>query len=408
LEALEFDLKQAAINKITVSIPPAFKELTEPHRYKSYHGGRGSGKSYSFARVLLVMAASKKLSVLCCREFQTSIADSVHRLLSDQIDVLGLSEFYTIQKTEIFSTCGSSFIFRGLNKNIQEVKSLYGTDVCWIEESQSVSDTSFEVLIPTIRKENSEIWLSWNTGEESDPVYKRFVTSPPPDCVSKLINYDSNPYFPEVLRREMEYCKEVDHDAYEQIWLGKPWFASDALVFKNKFVIEDFETPYGVDFLFGSDLGFANDPTTLVRSFVVGDDLFIDHEAGGVGIEIDETGDLYDQVPLSRDHTIKVDNSRPETISYLRRQGWGTVACIKGQDSVKDGIAYLKKFRKIHVHSRCTGMINELRHYSWKKDRLGNILPILNDANNHYIDALRYSHDSLVRGEVDWLKVIGE
>ncbi|MEN6292331.1 MAG: PBSX family phage terminase large subunit [Methanobacterium sp.] len=394
-------------NRLRISIPPVFKELTEPHRYKSYHGGRGSGKSYSFARVLLAMAATKKLSILCCREFQTSIADSVHRLLSDQINVLGLSDFYTVQKTEIFSTCGSSFIFRGLNRNIQEVKSLYGTDIAWIEESQSVSDESFEVLIPTIRKDDSEIWLSWNTGEITDPVYRRFVTSPPPDCVSKLVNYDVNPYFPEVLYKEMEYCKEVDHDAYEHIWLGKPWFASDALVFKDKFVVEDFQTPaYGVNFLFGSDLGFALDPTTLVRSFVLDNDLYIDYDAGGVGIEIDQTGNLYDKVPLSRDHVIKVDNSRPETISYLRRQGWGTVPCVKGQDSVKDGVAYLKSFRKIHIHSRCTGTANEFRHYSWKKDKLGNILPVLNDSQNHYIDALRYSHDSLIRGEVDWIKVV--
>jgi phage terminase large subunit len=379
----------------------------EPRRYSVVYGGRGSGKSWSIVRILIALAASSKLRILCTREFQTSIGDSVYKLLVDQISALGLDSLFTILKTSIVSSCGSEFIFRGLNKNISEIKSLEGIDIVFTEESQAMSEESWEVLIPTIRKENSRFFISFNVSEVTDPTYRRFVLNPPPDCVSRLINYDKNPHFPEVLRREMLYCKEVDPDAYEHIWLGKPWFASDALVFKDKFVVEDFQTPaYGVNFLFGSDLGFALDPTTLVRSFVLDNDLYIDYDAGGVGIEIDQTGNLYDKVPLSRDHVIKVDNSRPETISYLRRQGWGTVPCVKGQDSVKDGVAYLKSFRKIHIHSRCTGTANEFRHYSWKKDKLGNILPVLNDSQNHYIDALRYSHDSLIRGEVDWIKVV--
>lgn len=401
-------MEALATNKLRITLPPAFKELTEPHRYKSYHGGRGSGKSYSFARVLLAMAATKKLSILCCREFQTSIADSVHRLLSDQINVLGLSDFYTVQKTEIFSTCGSSFIFRGLNRNIQEVKSLYGTDICWVEESQSVSDESFEVLIPTIRKDDSEIWLSWNTGELTDPVYRRFVLNPPPDCVSKLVNYDVNPYFPDVLFKEMEYCKEVDHDAYEHIWEGKPWFASEAVIFRGKFEKLDFETPRDTRFYMGADWGFSQDPTVLVRCFVEDDCLYVDYGVHGVGVELDEIPQLFDAVPESRNHVIVADSARPETVSHIKNKGFAIKSCKKWNGNIADGISHLKSYKKIYIHPRCQFVLDEFEHYSYKKDpKTGEILPVVIDKFNHAIDSLRYALEDRIQGETDWLAVVG-
>lgn len=402
-------MEQITANKVKISIPPAFSFLMEPRRYSVVYGGRGSGKSWSIVRILIALAASSKLRILCTREFQTSIGDSVYKLLVDQISALGLDSLFTILKTSIVSSCGSEFIFKGINHNIQEIKSLEGVDVVFCEEAQAMSEESWEVLIPTIRKENSRFFISFNVSEVTDPTYRRFVTSPPPSCVSKLINYDKNPHFPEVLRREMEYCKEVDYDAYEQVWLGKPYFASDALVFKNKFVVEDFETPsYGVNFLFGCDWGFSQDSTTLVRSFIVDNDLFIDYEAGGIGVEMEEIALLFDQVPLSREHLIIADAARPETISFVRRQGFGIQSCRKWAGCVQDGLAYMRKFRQIRIHSRCTNTINEFRHYSYKKDRVGNILPIINSNGfDHYIDSIRYSLEDSIQGTTDWLKAVG-
>lgn len=392
-----------------IFIPPAYKELFTPMRYKSYWGGRGSAKSWSFARTLLILGTGKPLRILCTREFQSSIADSVHKLLSDQIHILDLEGNYTIQNNSIKGICGSEFIFKGLRFNINEIKSMEGIDIVWCEEAQSVSEDSWKILIPTIRKENSEIWLSWNTGEIKDATYQRFVVNPPDNCLSKLVSWRDNPYFPETLRKEMEYCKKVDKDAYNHIWEGSPRFISDALVFKDKFYVdEEFEAPDGAKLLYGVDWGFSNDPTTLVRSFIIDNDLYIEYEAYGVGVEFEEIPALFDSVPLSRNYMIPADNSRPETISYIRRKGFNVVPCKKWSGSVEDGVSFMRKFNKIHVHKRCIHVKDELEHYSYKKDRMGNILSVLCDSFNHTIDAVRYSLEDLMgKGSIDWVRAIG-
>ena len=208
----EFDFK--IINKLLFL-------LTEDWRYKVAYGGRGSGKSYAFADGCLIKAIQKPIRILCARQLQTSIRDSVHKLLCDRIVALGLEEWFYITRESIKCKNGSEFIFKGIQNNIMEIKSMEGIDICWVEEAQSVNDESWETLIPTIRKENSEIWVSFNPDREDDPTYERFVKNPPNDCKSVLVNYMDNPYFPEVLRKEMEYCKQVDYARYEHIWLGK-------------------------------------------------------------------------------------------------------------------------------------------------------------------------------------------
>ena len=402
------------INNIRVTLPPVFKPLFVPKRYKSFHGGRGGAKSWSFARALVSMAAVKKIRVLCTRELQSSIADSVYKLLVDQIMLLGLEKYFTIQKNAIYSNSGSEFIFKGLRFNIGEIKSLEGIDICWVEEAQSVSEESWLVLIPTIRKANSEIWLSWNTGEEKDATYQRFVVNTPPDCFSIKVGFRDNPDFPDVLKKEMEYCKKVDLEAYEHIWEGNPLKIGEAVIFKGKFVVEDFDTPTGVEFRYGADWGFANDPVALLRNFIIGNDLWIDHEATGIGIDLDELPDLFDTVPDSRNHRIVSDSARPETISLMNKQGFNTASCYKWKNSkigfIRDGIEFIRKFERIHIHTRCIRTADEFRHYSYKKDRVGNILPVPKDSMNHTIDALRYSLEDLIQsgGGTDWLAVIGE
>ena len=366
--------------------------LDDDCRYKVAYGGRGSGKSYALADACLVKAISKRNRILCARQLQTSIRDSVHKLLCDRIFALGMGNWFEITRESIRCKNGSEFIFKGIQNNIMEIKSMEGVDICWVEEAQSVSDESWEVLIPTIRKEGSEIWVSFNPDREDDATYKRFIKQPPPDCKSVLINYMDNPYFPDVLKREMEYCKKIDYPRYEHIWLGKTIMETEAQIFKGKFEVAEFEADEGTQFYYGADWGFANDKTALVRCFIENNCLYIDYEAGGVGIEMEELPKLFDTVPDSRKWKIRADSARPETISYVARHGFRCFPVKKWKGSIEDGIEYMRSFEKIYIHPRCKQIIEEFKFYSYKKDRIsGDILPIIVDAWNHFIDATRYA-----------------
>lgn len=202
-------------------IPKVFKSLFKPKRYKIYYGGRGGAKSWGFADALLIMGTQKPLRILCARELQKSIADSVHKLLSDQIDKLGLHEFYEIQKTTILGINGTEFLFNGLKHNAREIKSTEGIDICWVEEAENVSDASWELLIPTVRKEGSEIWISFNTKQPTDATYRRFIFEADDDSIIQKVSYKDNPFFPDVLERERLRLKAKDPKAYEHVWEGE-------------------------------------------------------------------------------------------------------------------------------------------------------------------------------------------
>ena len=366
-----------------VDIPDVFDELFEPHRYKVLYGGRGSGKSMNIARALLVVGAQKPLTILCTREIQTSINDSVHRLLREQIELLGLDGFYRVTQNAIYGQNGTEFIFKGLRFNVREIKSTEGVDVCWVEEAQAVSADSWDVLIPTIRKENSEIWISFNPLDEHDPTYERFVLAPPDSAFVRKVNWDENPFFPEVLRQEMEWLMKRDYQSYLHVWEGEVRKMSNALVFGGRFKVEEFDTPNNARFYHGADWGFAADPSTLIRCFIDGRKLYIDQEAWGIGVEIDKTPALFDQIDTARRWPIKADCARPETISYMRRHGFNVTAAKKWQGSIEDGIEFLKTF-DIIVHPRCHHVIDELNHYSYKVDKQTNdILPVIVDSWNH-------------------------
>ena len=393
-----------------IAFAPKFQALFKPYRYKSFRGGRGSGKSMSIARALIIKAYQEQLRILCCREVQNTIRDSVHKLLSDQIDELGLNGFFQITQNTIRGINGTEFIFKGLRADPQGIKSTEGIDVAWVEEAQTVSEDSWSILIPTIRKEGSEIWLTWNPLEENSPTYQRFIENPPPDCISVEVNYYDNPYFPNVLRQEMEWLKQKDFAAYEHVWLGKPLTITDAVIFKGHYTVEAFPDDLWkkADRLFyGADFGFANDPSTLVRCFIHDRKLYIDHEAYGVGIEINELPAFYDSVPDSRKWQIWGDSARPETISYLKKQaGFRIDSADKWQGSIEDGIAYLKSFDQIVIHSRCKHMAEEARLYRYKTDKQTNeILPVIEDSNNHLWDAVRYSLNGYIRRKGRTLKI---
>jgi len=205
-----------------IQIPRPFKFLREPKRYKVLYGGRGGAKSHNIARTLLVMGMERPLRIVCAREIQKSIKDSVHALLADIIRGHKLTNFYEIQESIIKGKNGTEFKFRGLKHNTTDMKSLEGADICWIEEAENVSHNSYEILIPTIRKEGSEIWISFNVKNVSDPTYQRFIASQDPDIIAKKVSWRDNPFFPDVLKKERLKLKESDPEAYEHIWEGAP------------------------------------------------------------------------------------------------------------------------------------------------------------------------------------------
>jgi len=381
-----------------ITFAPAFEELFRPHRYKVFYGGRGSGKSWSVARALLLLGYEKPMRILCAREIQRSISDSVHKLLCEQIESIGLSGAYTITRDAIRCTSGTEFIFKGLRSNPQEIKSTEGIDVCWVEEAAAVSADSWDILIPTVRKPNSEIWLTFNPLDESDPTYQRFVLNAPDDAYVCKVNYDGNPAFPDVLKKEMEWLKERDYESYLHIWEGEVRKHSNAVIFAGRFRVEEFETPKDARFYHGADWGFSVDPTALVRCFIKDRTIYIDREAWGVGIDLDETPALFDTIETARKWPIKADNARPETISFMRRRGFNISAAKKWQGSIEDGIEFLKSY-DIVIHPRCRHTIDEFNHYSYKVDKqTGEVLPIVVDSFNHILDGLRYSLVDLMRG----------
>jgi phage terminase large subunit len=220
---------------VSAEFPSKLKFLFQPSRYKVVRG-RGSSKSWGFARALLILGASRPIRVLCTREVQKSIKDSVHQLLTDQIQLLGLGAHYQVIETEIRGINGTRFLFAGLStQTIESIKSFEGIDICWVEEAQGVTKRSWTILIPTIRKNGSEVWVSFNPDLDDDETYVRFVVNPPPDCISIEMNYHDNPWFPEVLEKERAHAERtMPKDEYENIWLGKCKAAVDGAIYAGE------------------------------------------------------------------------------------------------------------------------------------------------------------------------------
>ena len=392
--------KLVSASSSSVQLPSAFRFLWADKaddgrtvRYRAAHGGRGSAKSHSFAQALVLKAAEHPLRIGCYREIQKSIRDSVKRLLDDKITASGLKDFYTSTDTEIRGPNGSLFIFNGLRTNPDAVKSTEGLDIAAVFEANKVSQRSWDLLIPTVRKEGSEIWAEWNPDLETDPVDMLFrgPDGAPPGSIVRRVNWDSNPFFPEVLRLEMEWDRKRDQEKYEHIWEGAYQKHAEARVFKN-WSVEDFERPAGTIHRLGADWGFSIDPSVMLRCSIEGNRLYVDWEAWELGCEIVNLPDLFMAIPEAEKWPSTADSSRPETISHLRRHGFPKMqAAIKGAKSIEEGVAFLQSF-DIVVHPRCEHLIDELKLYKYKTDPLtGDILPILEDKNNHCIDALRYA-----------------
>jgi phage terminase large subunit len=229
------------MNLAEIEFPAKLQCLFESARYKVLWGGRGGAKSWGIARALLIIGTNKPIRVLCAREFQTSIRDSVHKLLNDQIVNMKLTEFYEVVDRTIRGKNGTEFNFIGLKNNVANVKSYEGVDICWVEEAQSVSARSWDVLIPTIRKENSEIWVSFNPELTTDNTYQRFIVNSPNNAVVQKINWSDNPWFPETLRLEKDALKSRDLEAYNTVWEGICRVTVDGAIFAKEMQLAELE-----------------------------------------------------------------------------------------------------------------------------------------------------------------------
>lgn len=386
---------------IQIDLPQKIVDaVSKPSRYKIFLGGRGSSKSWSVARVLLGLGRARKLRILCAREIQRSIQDSSYKLLCDQIERLGLGSYYEILKTEIRGANGTEILFRGLgNQTAESIKSFEGVDYVWLEEAHTVSDRSFELLIPTIRKDGSEIWVTYNPDEATDPVDRRFVQASPPNTIVCRINWDDNPWFPEVLRQEKDYLYSVDPDTAAHVWGGAYRKASDAQILRGRYKVHEFEAAEHWDGPYhGIDFGFAQDQGTMVRCWIWEGDLWIDYEAAGLEVDNDDLPDLWDSIPNARQYVARADCSRPETISHVRRAGYNrVVACKKWKGCEQDGIDHLRSYKTIHIHPRCELAVEEAKNWSWKKDRLtGDILPITTGKFDNTWAAVRYALEPII------------
>jgi phage terminase large subunit len=365
---------------------------------------------------------------VCVREIQKSLDQSVKQLIEDKIKALGVEEYFDVLDTEIHvldddGKRAGIIIFQGMqNHTADTLKSLEGYRIVWVEEAQSLSKRSLDLLTPTLRVAGAELWFSWNPRKKTDPV-DAFFRSPDAanddDIICVEVNYHDNPWFVSTsLAGDMERDKRRDPDKYAHVWLGGYEHMSESRVFRN-WKVEEFTAPDDAVHRFGADWGFAVDPSVLVRGHVIGRTLYIDHEAYEVGCEIDDTPALFagtcpqrlwldgkprwqntknrPGLPGALSYTIRADSARPETVSYMQRKGFKIIPAIKGPGSVEDGIEFLKTY-DIVVHPRCVHTIDELTTYSFKRDKLTEeVLPVLEDKDNHVIDALRYMLEGLRR-----------
>lgn len=390
--------------RIKVEFPEKLKCLFVPQRYKIFYGGRGGAKSWGIARALLLLGTQRPLRILCARELQKAIKDSVHQLLSDQIKSLGLHKQYEILATEIKGTNGTRFFFEGLRHNVSNIKSYEGADICWVEEAHAVSKGSWDVLIPTIRKEGSEIWISFNPELEDDETYKRFVLHPPKDSFSIKVGFEDNPWFPDVLRREMEELKTRDFDSYLHVWCGHCRQMLDGAIYADELraakeqgritsVPVDQAKPVDVFF----DLGWA-DCTSIWFVQTVGKEI--------------RTVDFYQNQLQKLQHYIQVMQNKGYVYGHIHLPHDATHGQLSGKnvEQTVRGLGFkVKIVDKLRIEQgiqaartlfpslwfdegRCSDGLTALRKYRYDVDPNTGAFSKspLHDENSHAADAFRY------------------
>lgn len=391
--------------------------------YKILHGGRGSAKSETLCRLAIGKARSSIGRCMCGRQYMNSIKDSIHQTLIDVAEDMRVhNEFKITDRSLVHKTTGFDFLYKGFQRDIASIKSTKGLTLALVDEANAVTKHAWQVLEPTMRGSNdAEIWAAYNPENEEDPIHQMGVVHPRTDAIIVELNWRDNARFPQVLERLRQYALKTDPDAYDWIWEGLTRKISDAQVFKNRWSVETFDEPDGVQPFYGLDFGFSQDPTAGTRNFIHDDCLYITDEVYAIGVENDDIRRLLlgtlikgQSLPGVENWPLTADNSRPETISYLKRHGLPNIrACEKWPGSVEDGVSYLKAFRHIFIHPNCKETAKEFRLYSYKVDKLildgnGNpaILPKILDKFNHIVDSIRYSQDGrITRGGLGGMKI---
>ena len=385
--------------------------LQSDKRYLGAKGGRASGKSHFFAESVverLIMNPDSR--IVCIREIQRSLKFSAKQLIEDKIQALGVSHMFDVQATEIHRNGGSGLIiFQGMQDHTADsIKSLEGFDVAFCEEAQSLSARSIELLDPTMRKDGAELWFSWNPRKEDDAVEKLFRENSMAHLVH--VNYTDNPFVPQAMIELAEAALARDPDRYNHVWLGDYESVSESQVFHGKWRVDEFEPHDGFDGPYlGVDFGFRPDPLVAIKCWVYDETLFVEKEAYGVGIEIDDTHTFITQsIPDFDRYTCRADSAEPKTISYLQRHGFPRMEGVKKwPNSVNEGIRFIRGFKSVIIHPSCKGAIDDFRMYSHKTDKLsGDILPDVIDANNHAPDAIRYAIAPLIKAQAAGKMVI--
>lgn len=393
-------------------LPLITANFARPARTRVFKGGRGSGKTRGLAlrsalRVYQLAEMGVEGVFLASREHLNSLDESSMEEIKAAIRSQPWLEAYFDIGEKYIRTRNRriAFVFAGLRHNLDSIKSKARIIGNWTDEAENVSETAWRKLIPTIREEGpgwmAENWISYNPESPDSATHKRFVANQPDDCIVTTINWSDNPWFPAILNRQRLEDQRLRPETYEHVWEGAFLTLTDAQVFAGKYAVREFEPEAGWDGPYqGLDFGFAQDPTAAVRCYVHDRRLWVRHEAGKAKLELDDTpAFIGGRIPGFADYVTRADNARPESISYLARHGLPrTVAVEKWKGSVEDGIAFMKSFDEIVIHPDCEQTAREFRLYSYKVDRLsGDILPVLVDANNHYIDAIRYALGPMVK-----------
>lgn len=393
-----------------IQLAPKMVELfARPSRYKCAWGGRGSSKTRGFALMTAVMAyqlaeEGKSGVILCAREFMNSLEDSSMEEIKQAIRSVPWLDAYFEMGERFIRTRNKrvTYIFSGLRHNLDSIKSKARILIAWVDEAEGVSEMAWQKLLPTVREEGSQLFISWNPERDGSPTDVRFRKKPPEDWMGVEMNYSDNPWFPDVLdlERRSDY-ERLDPQTYAWVWEGAYRENSDAQVFSGKYQIKEFEPSKDWDGPYqGLDFGFAQDPSAATRAWVHDDCLWVEYEAGKVGLEIDATAAYVDQrIPDFGKHPVRADSARPESISYLKRHGMSRIEGVsKGKGSVEDGIAHMRGYKTIYIHPRCKETLQEFRMYSYKVDRLtGDIKTDIVDKHNHYIDSLRYALEPIMK-----------
>jgi phage terminase large subunit len=389
-----------------VEFPEKLSILFDSARYKVLYGGRGGAKSWGIARALLIIGARKTTRILCAREFQTSIRDSVHKLLSDQIIAMGLVDFYEITQNSIRGKNGSEFSFVGLKNNVANIKSYEGCDICWVEEAQTTSKLSWNVLIPTIRKEGSEIWISFNPELETDETFQRFIVNQPENCIVQRINWSDNPWFPETLRLEKDALFVRDRESYNTVWEGVCRQTVDGAIFAKEMQQAEFENritrvPYDATkpVLAVFDIGWADATAVWFVQFIGMETRLIRYyettqtTMSQILAKMQTFGYVYDTLYLPHDAQNKTLAANGRSIEDIVRAAGFNVRIID-RVPITDSINAARTiFSKCYFdRENCNEGLQCLRHYRYDVNPETGAFSQkpLHDNYSHGADAFRY------------------